>query len=67
MLSAWRNYKMALFGDLYFLGKKDRQFQNGEIESCKFSSWCRFPVYEVDFGMVKPSWCVVQAFVVRMR
>ena len=25
-------------GDLYFLGKKDKQFQNGEIESCNFSS-----------------------------
>ncbi|KAK7827715.1 stemmadenine O-acetyltransferase-like [Quercus suber] len=43
-------------GDLYFLGKKDKQFQNGEIESCNFSSWCRFPVYEVDFGMGKPTW-----------
>nr|POE46507.1 vinorine synthase [Quercus suber] len=39
-------------GDLDFLGKEDKQFQN----FCKFSSWCRFPVYEVDFGMGKPTW-----------
>ncbi|XP_030970313.1 stemmadenine O-acetyltransferase-like [Quercus lobata] len=39
-------------GDLDFLGKEDKQFQN----FCNFSSWCRFPVYEVDFGMGKPTW-----------
>ncbi|XP_030970373.1 stemmadenine O-acetyltransferase-like [Quercus lobata] len=49
-------------GDLYFLGKKDKQFQNGEIESCNFSSWCRFPVYEVDFGMGKPTWVCCPGF-----
>ena len=53
-------------GDLYFLGKKDKQFQNGEIESCKFSSWCRFPVYEVNFGMGKPTWVCCPDTVVMM-
>ncbi|KAI3445681.1 hypothetical protein Pfo_002346 [Paulownia fortunei] len=28
----------------------------GEMESCGFSSWCRFPVYEVDYGWGKPVW-----------
>ncbi|GER55497.1 HXXXD-type acyl-transferase family protein [Striga asiatica] len=28
----------------------------GEIETCGFSSWCRFPVYDVDFGWGKPEW-----------
>ncbi|XP_031092491.1 stemmadenine O-acetyltransferase-like isoform X2 [Ipomoea triloba] len=29
-------------------------FCKGEAEFCKFSSWCRFPIYEVDFGWGKP-------------
>ncbi|GFP98653.1 vinorine synthase [Phtheirospermum japonicum] len=29
---------------------------NGEMETCGFSSWSRFPVYDVDFGMGKPVW-----------
>ncbi|XP_022973602.1 vinorine synthase-like [Cucurbita maxima] len=28
----------------------------GEVEFCNFTSWCRFPVYEADFGWGKPSW-----------
>lgn len=28
----------------------------GEVELCNFSSWCRFPVYEVDYGWGKPLW-----------
>ncbi|KAL3537885.1 hypothetical protein ACH5RR_001251 [Cinchona calisaya] len=28
----------------------------GDVELCKFSSWCRFPVYEVDFSWGKPTW-----------
>nr|GMD31992.1 vinorine synthase-like [Ipomoea batatas] len=31
-------------------------FCNGETEFCKFSSWCRFPIYEVDFGWGRPVW-----------
>ncbi|KAH6819442.1 hypothetical protein C2S51_003045 [Perilla frutescens var. frutescens] len=30
--------------------------KNGEVELCSFSSWRRFPVYEVDFGWGKPVW-----------
>ncbi|XP_022135273.1 vinorine synthase-like [Momordica charantia] len=28
----------------------------GEVEFCNFTSWCRFPVYEADFGWGKPTW-----------
>ncbi|KAI3449126.1 hypothetical protein Pfo_005791 [Paulownia fortunei] len=28
----------------------------GELEWCGFSSWCRFPVYEVDYGWGNPIW-----------
>ncbi|CAK7322619.1 unnamed protein product [Dovyalis caffra] len=28
----------------------------GEIDLYTFSSWCGFPIYEVDFGWGKPSW-----------
>ncbi|KAK6138529.1 hypothetical protein DH2020_027732 [Rehmannia glutinosa] len=27
-----------------------------EVEWCSFSSWCRFPVYEVDYGWGNPVW-----------
>ncbi|KAG8367240.1 hypothetical protein BUALT_Bualt16G0052000 [Buddleja alternifolia] len=29
---------------------------NGELEWCGFSSWCRFPVYDVDYGWGNPMW-----------
>ncbi|KAM7523095.1 hypothetical protein LguiA_012997 [Lonicera macranthoides] len=28
----------------------------GDVELFRFSSWCRFPVYEADFGWGKPTW-----------
>lgn len=28
----------------------------GEVESYRFTSWCRFPLYEADFGWGKPTW-----------
>lgn len=31
-------------------------FMKGGVEFCNFSSWCRFPVYDVDFGWGKPVW-----------
>lgn len=34
----------------------------GDVELCNFSSWCRFPVYEVDFGWGKPTWVCTTAF-----
>ncbi|KAA8542162.1 hypothetical protein F0562_023314 [Nyssa sinensis] len=45
-------------GDGYveYLNKAEESFSKGEIESCNFSSWCRFPVYDVDYGWGKPVW-----------
>lgn len=31
-------------------------FCKGEVQFCRFSSWCRFPLYEADFGWGKPVW-----------
>ncbi|KAK6787768.1 hypothetical protein RDI58_016293 [Solanum bulbocastanum] len=33
-----------------------KAFSKGDLEVCNFTSWCRFPVYEVDFGWGKPEW-----------
>ncbi|KAI5676375.1 hypothetical protein M9H77_07325 [Catharanthus roseus] len=33
-----------------------------EIEYCNFSSWCRFPVYQVDCGWGKPVWVSTTTF-----
>ena len=27
-----------------------------DMQLCKFTSWCRFPLYEADFGWGKPTW-----------
>ncbi|OMO93569.1 Transferase [Corchorus olitorius] len=53
------NYvKMLQDGDMYLKSMKmaSEQFSKSEVEFCNFTSWCRFPVYEVDFGWGKPSW-----------
>jgi len=34
--------------------------ENGNLIS--FSSWCRFPMYEADFGWGKPIWVTTSAF-----
>lgn len=31
-------------------------FLKGDVEHYNFSSWCRFPVYEVDYGWGRPCW-----------
>ncbi|PIN14888.1 Vinorine synthase [Handroanthus impetiginosus] len=31
-------------------------FSKNDTAVCNFSSWCRFPMYEVDFGWGKPIW-----------
>uniref|UniRef100_M1CKC4 3'-N-debenzoyl-2'-deoxytaxol N-benzoyltransferase n=1 Tax=Solanum tuberosum TaxID=4113 RepID=M1CKC4_SOLTU len=36
--------------------KTAKAFSKGDLEVCNFTSWCRFPVYEVDFGWGKPEW-----------
>ncbi|XP_038681011.1 acetyl-CoA-benzylalcohol acetyltransferase-like [Tripterygium wilfordii] len=34
----------------------NEEVSKGEADIFLFSSWCRFPFYEVDFGWGKPSW-----------
>ncbi|KAG5226413.1 acetyl-CoA-benzylalcohol acetyltransferase [Salix suchowensis] len=34
----------------------NEEARKGEIDLYTFSSWCGFPVYEVDFGWGKPAW-----------
>ncbi|GAA0153115.1 hypothetical protein LIER_11429 [Lithospermum erythrorhizon] len=43
-------------GDAYFnlLKEHINLYFSKDIEFCNFSSWCNFPVYEVDFGWGKP-------------
>ncbi|KAL0387764.1 UNVERIFIED_CONTAM: Stemmadenine O-acetyltransferase [Sesamum radiatum] len=50
----------AKMGDSYLNDKYKliSLIMNGELELCAFSSWCRFPVYEADYGWGKPiSFC----------
>ena len=42
------------------------ELQSGEINIYKFTSWCRFPLFEVDFGWGKPIWVSNQPKVVEM-
>uniref|UniRef100_A0A5B7C948 Vinorine synthase-like n=1 Tax=Davidia involucrata TaxID=16924 RepID=A0A5B7C948_DAVIN len=53
-----KNYIQNEDGDGYleYLKKAQENLYKGEIELCNFSSWCRFPVYEVDYGWGKPVW-----------
>ena len=32
------------------------EHEKGETDICRFTSWCRFPLYEADFGWGKPIW-----------
>ncbi|KAK6121500.1 hypothetical protein DH2020_044760 [Rehmannia glutinosa] len=47
-------YLNDLFGLISFLAK-------GELEYCRFSSWCSFPIYEVDYGWGSPIWVCTTA------
>ncbi|KAK6117229.1 hypothetical protein DH2020_049029 [Rehmannia glutinosa] len=47
-------YLNDLFGLMSFLAK-------GELEYCRFSNWCSFPIYEVDYGWGNPIWVCTTA------
>ncbi|KAL0372668.1 UNVERIFIED_CONTAM: Stemmadenine O-acetyltransferase [Sesamum calycinum] len=52
--------RKAKTGDSYLndVSKLVSPIMNGELELCAFSSWCRYPVYEVDYGWGNPiSFC----------
>ncbi|RWR74325.1 vinorine synthase [Cinnamomum micranthum f. kanehirae] len=36
--------------------KVAENYWDSDVHLCHFSSWCRFPFYEVDFGWGKPIW-----------
>ncbi|KGN51705.1 stemmadenine O-acetyltransferase [Cucumis sativus] len=36
--------------------KTATQFSTGELVSCSFTSLCRMPIYDADFGWGKPAW-----------
>nr|XP_028952372.1 vinorine synthase-like [Malus domestica] len=41
---------------LEFLKQRMEEFMKGEVASFSFTSLCRFPLYETDFGWGKPVW-----------
>ncbi|XP_016477365.1 stemmadenine O-acetyltransferase-like [Nicotiana tabacum] len=47
---------------LKHMSKLAELFSKEEVEFYNFSSWCRFPVYEVDFGWGKPVWVCTATF-----
>lgn len=55
-------YKSQLMGEKGFeLAKQNfmeisRVLREGNADIIRFSSWCRFAVYEADFGWGKPIW-----------
>lgn len=51
----------ARYGDEY-VNDRIRFFGKGDhVESCSFSGWTRFPLYDVDFGWGNPVWCCTTA------
>ncbi|CDP16450.1 unnamed protein product [Coffea canephora] len=56
--------KQLQSGDEYLcaLKKVTELLSKGELEVCFFTSWCRFPVYEVDYGWGKPTWVCTTTF-----
>ena len=32
------------------------EHEKGETDICRFTSWCKFPLNEADFGWGKPNW-----------
>ncbi|KAJ9169406.1 hypothetical protein P3X46_017608 [Hevea brasiliensis] len=43
-------------GHLNFLKERSKSVAKGEVVSFSFTSLCKFPVYEADFGWGKPVW-----------
>ncbi|XP_041013015.1 stemmadenine O-acetyltransferase-like [Juglans microcarpa x Juglans regia] len=43
-------------GHLNFIKERAARITKGEVVSFSFTSLCRFPIYEADFGLGKPVW-----------
>lgn len=56
--------KLQKYGDehLEFMKEGGEKFTRGELMTFSFTSLCRFPVYEADFGWGKPTWVGSPAF-----
>ena len=56
--------KMLQQGDVYLKYMKENlsNFVKGELVTLSFTSLCRFPLYEVDFGWGKPAWVTSAKF-----
>ncbi|KAK3034802.1 hypothetical protein RJ639_033707 [Escallonia herrerae] len=39
--------------------KSNKTMSDSEVNFCSFTSWCKFPFYEADFGLGKPIWSSV--------
>ncbi|XAR50296.1 Vinorine synthase [Bertholletia excelsa] len=50
--------KSLMSGNAYleYLRRMSEPVARGEVEFCSFSSWCRFPAYQADFGWGTPAW-----------
>uniref|UniRef100_A0A2N9FTG6 BAHD acyltransferase n=1 Tax=Fagus sylvatica TaxID=28930 RepID=A0A2N9FTG6_FAGSY len=63
------NYATKFQGDEAFsiVGKCSEEFDNHHttevMDSFCFSSWCRYPLYEADFGWGKPTWVTIAGLV----
>ncbi|TQD89223.1 hypothetical protein C1H46_025216 [Malus baccata] len=44
-----------------FMRKRMERFAKGELVTLTFSSVCRFPIYDADFGWGKPAWVSMAA------
>ncbi|XP_059657304.1 stemmadenine O-acetyltransferase-like [Cornus florida] len=38
---------------------------SGSVQLLSFSSWCRFPIYEADFGWGKPTWVSIAGIAIK--
>jgi hypothetical protein len=50
------SYDDLLLGAAGSFSEWNEEASKGEIDVYTFTSWCGFPIYEVDFGWGKPAW-----------
>ncbi|XAR67924.1 Vinorine synthase [Bertholletia excelsa] len=54
-----REYIESYFRENGFAERMNNIKKGKEVKIVRFSSWCRLPLYEADFGWGKPSWVSV--------
>jgi hypothetical protein len=50
------SYDDLLLGAAGSFSEWNEEASKGEIDVYTFTSWCGFPIYEMDFGWGKPAW-----------